>query len=463
MQVDTQEKVLMSKEELYNKIVTLTGGRSAEEVVFNLVTSGASNDIEQATKLARAMITRFGMTDEFDMVALETVNNAYLSGDTSLSCAPETAAKIDEAVFAVVKKAHKQARAILEARREKMDELAQYLLKKETITGDEFMAILHGTMKQDEPETVETTATSAEPEKCDSGIKKNRERNCGKDPWLPALRHLLKLPSAIAGEGVWNVFSHSFFDFCLFYGIMNILQSYTFSRNRMRIMETRTKPWKQGKSIFDYIKSNLDAEGFFTKENLEDRAIVAGDNEALLEPGAADAFLASNSQAEEAAGSVGIQIYQVLQAYAEDPTPENATMLYMGISSTPCILYYESLVDQLSEQRIPQPLWELAREWLYEASSRETVKLAIVICGLYMLNEQDLVVNWQLKKDLLVLARCEEFTSFVIYALELCHQLDQKDLWDMLQHTMGWGKLCAMQAYQFEKPGGSGLAGGPWL
>ena len=217
-------------------------------------------------------------------------------------------------------------------------------------------------------------------------------------------------------------------------------------------METRTKPWKQGKSIFDYIKSNLDAEGFFTKENLEDRAIVAGDNEALLEPGAADAFLASNSQAEEAAGSVGIQIYQVLQAYAEDPTPENATMLYMGISSTPCILYYESLVDQLSEQRIPQPLWELAREWLYEASSRETVKLAIVICGLYMLNEQDLVVNWQLKKDLLVLARCEEFTSFVIYALELCHQLDQKDLWDMLQHTMGWGKLCAMQAYQFDKP-----------
>ena len=148
----------MSREELYNKIVTLTGGRSAEEVVFNLVTSGASNDIEQATKLARAMITRFGMTEEFDMVALETVNNAYLSGDTSLSCAPETAARIDGAVFDLVKKAHKEAREILEAHREKMDELAQYLLKKETITGDEFMAILHGTMEQAEPETVETTA-----------------------------------------------------------------------------------------------------------------------------------------------------------------------------------------------------------------------------------------------------------------------------------------------------------------
>ena len=113
MQVDTQEKVLMTKEELFNKIVTLTGGRSAEEVVFSKVTSGASNDIEQATKLARAMITRFGMTDEFDMVALETVNNAYLSGDTSLACAPETAARIDSAVFEVVKEAHEEARRIL--------------------------------------------------------------------------------------------------------------------------------------------------------------------------------------------------------------------------------------------------------------------------------------------------------------------------------------------------------------
>ena len=162
MQVDTQEKVLMSRKELYEKIVTLTGGRSAEEVVFNLVTSGASNDIEQATKLARAMITRFGMTDEFDMVALESVNSAYLSGDTSLACAPETAAKIDEAVFQLVKKAHKEAREILESRRAKMDELAQYLLKKETITGDEFMAILNGNNPDApaEAETVDTTATT---------------------------------------------------------------------------------------------------------------------------------------------------------------------------------------------------------------------------------------------------------------------------------------------------------------
>jgi cell division protease FtsH len=162
MQVDTQEKVLMTKEELFNKIVTLTGGRSAEELVFSKVTSGASNDIEQATKLARAMITRFGMTDEFDMVALETVNNAYLSGDTSLACAPETAAKIDSAVFEVVKKAHTEARRILNENRDKLDELAAYLLKKETITGDEFMAILNG-KDPDGPKPVEAEVVQEQP------------------------------------------------------------------------------------------------------------------------------------------------------------------------------------------------------------------------------------------------------------------------------------------------------------
>jgi len=161
MQVDTQEKVLMTKEELFNKIVTLPGGRSAEEVVFSKVTSGASNDIEQATKLARAMITRFGMTDEFDMVALETVNNAYLSGDTSLACAPETAARIDSAVFEVVKEAHEEARRILMSNREKLDELAAYLLKKETITGDEFMAILNG-RDPEGPVTVDAEVVASE-------------------------------------------------------------------------------------------------------------------------------------------------------------------------------------------------------------------------------------------------------------------------------------------------------------
>uniref|UniRef100_UPI0040271366 ATP-dependent zinc metalloprotease FtsH n=1 Tax=Megasphaera sp. TaxID=2023260 RepID=UPI0040271366 len=142
MQVDQQDKYILSREELENKIATLTGGRAAEEVVFNQVTTGASNDIEQATKLARAMITRYGMADEFDMVAMETVTNKYLGGDTSLACAPETQKYIDAKVVSVVKEQHAKAKKILEDHRPALDALAKYLYEKETITGKEFMDIL---------------------------------------------------------------------------------------------------------------------------------------------------------------------------------------------------------------------------------------------------------------------------------------------------------------------------------
>lgn len=142
MQVDQQDKYILSREELENKIATLTGGRAAEEVVFNQVTTGASNDIEQATKLARAMITRYGMTDEFDMVAMETVTNKYLGGDTSLACAPETQKYIDAKVVSVIKEQHAKAKKILEDHRPALDALAKYLYEKETITGKEFMDIL---------------------------------------------------------------------------------------------------------------------------------------------------------------------------------------------------------------------------------------------------------------------------------------------------------------------------------
>ena len=143
MQVEEGNHYLVSREELENKIATLTGGRAAEEIVFGSITTGASNDIEQATKLARAMITRYGMSPAFDMVALETVTNQYLGGDASLACSPETQREIDEKVVALVKKQHEKAAAILMADREKLDELAQYLYKKETITGEEFMYILN--------------------------------------------------------------------------------------------------------------------------------------------------------------------------------------------------------------------------------------------------------------------------------------------------------------------------------
>ena len=143
MQVEEGNHYLMSKAEMENKIATLTGGRAAEEVVFHSVTTGASNDIEQATKLARAMITRYGMSDDFDMVALETVNNQYLGGDASLACSAETQTKIDQRVVELVKKQHEKAVNILTENRAKLDELAQYLYEKETITGEEFMHILN--------------------------------------------------------------------------------------------------------------------------------------------------------------------------------------------------------------------------------------------------------------------------------------------------------------------------------
>ena len=154
MQVDEGEHFLMTKSELLNKITTFTGGRAAEELVFKEVTTGASNDIEQATKLARAMVTRLGMTEEFDMMATETMTNIYLGGDPSLNCSDETASKIDAKVLEIIKEAHQKAREILEENKEKLHELAAFLLERETITGEEFMRLLNS-----EADVIETSAT----------------------------------------------------------------------------------------------------------------------------------------------------------------------------------------------------------------------------------------------------------------------------------------------------------------
>lgn len=143
MQVDAEENNLMNKEEAFNKITTFTGGRAAEELVFKSITSGASNDIEQATKIARAMVTRLGMSKDFDMMALETVTNQYLGGDASLACSPQTSYKIDEEVLFIIKEAHAKAKKILEENEDKLHELSEYLIEKETITGEEFMEILN--------------------------------------------------------------------------------------------------------------------------------------------------------------------------------------------------------------------------------------------------------------------------------------------------------------------------------
>ena len=147
MQVEQGDKVLMTKEEIENKIATYTGGRAAEEIVFGQITTGASNDIEQATKLARAMITRYGMSEEFDMVAMETVTNQYLGGDSSLCCSADTQKEIDKKVVQLVRTQHEKAKELLKANRTKLDELARFLYEKETITGEEFMKILKGQVK----------------------------------------------------------------------------------------------------------------------------------------------------------------------------------------------------------------------------------------------------------------------------------------------------------------------------
>ena len=143
MQVESNEQSLLSKEDLFNRIVTYTGGRSAEEIMFGSFTTGASNDIEQATKLARAMVTRYGMSDKYDMMELETVNNAYLGNDSSLVCSNGTAADIDKEVLGIIKKAHEKAKSIISANKEIMHKAASFLIEKETITGDEFMKIVH--------------------------------------------------------------------------------------------------------------------------------------------------------------------------------------------------------------------------------------------------------------------------------------------------------------------------------
>ena len=160
MQVDEGDHALMTKEELLNKIATLTGGRAAEELIFHSITTGASNDIEQATKLARAAVTRYGMTDDFDMVALETVNNAYLGGDTSLACSERTASQVDAKVVELVKEAHQKALKLLADNKRKLDEIAQYLYEKETISGEEFMRILNAQPQLPASASAESTKES---------------------------------------------------------------------------------------------------------------------------------------------------------------------------------------------------------------------------------------------------------------------------------------------------------------
>ena len=195
MQVDEQEKVNYTKEDLFTKIVTFTGGRAAEEVVFNHMTAGASNDIEQATRLARAMVTRFGMTEEFGMMGMETIQNAYLGGDATLTCSETTLAQVDVKVMEIIKEAHQKALAILREHRDDLDRLANYLLEKETITGVEFMAILNN---EDPAEAVRRAAEAAEARNAEQRVK-DEEKSRREAEELAAKQAQWTAASAAAG------------------------------------------------------------------------------------------------------------------------------------------------------------------------------------------------------------------------------------------------------------------------
>lgn len=202
MQVDKQEKVLQSKEELFNRIVTITGGRSAEEVVFNLVTGGAANDIEQATRLARAMVARLGMTEEFDMMGMETIQNAYLGGDASMTCSEATAARIDAKVVEIIKAAHRKAISLLKEHRDDMDRLAAYLLEKETITGEEFMAILHHEDPEEALRRVSEEATEKNEREREADAEKAAEDAAREAARSAAWEAAAKREAAARGENV---------------------------------------------------------------------------------------------------------------------------------------------------------------------------------------------------------------------------------------------------------------------
>ena len=208
--------------------------------------------------------------------------------------------------------------------------------------------------------------------------------------------------------------------------------------------------WKEESSLYQIIKDHLDQEGYFDPDLIEDQNFV--DTYAVLfrEPGTSDSYMASMpDRPQEEVGSV---IAGALAAYAKNPDSKAEKELYASISSVPFIIYNDYLVDLLSTQEIPDALWNLCHRWLYHAFAPEVLKLAITVTGLHLLNEENLNEVERLHKDLMLLARCEELTSFVVYALELGHLLENEDLWEILTHTRGWGRVCAMSTYDFITP-----------
>ncbi|MCH3950108.1 MAG: hypothetical protein LKE33_04100 [Acidaminococcus sp.] len=218
----------------------------------------------------------------------------------------------------------------------------------------------------------------------------------------------------------------------------------------MMDMEMNNLPWKNEPGIFNLIKEHLDENGFFAPEQIKDKNLLESYPTVFLDPGAADIFL-SDMHIEGQEG-LAEPIWQTLIAYAENPDPETAKKIYYGLSATPFIFYYDAIVELMSQAPIPDALWQLCNDWLHEAINPEPIKLAITVAGLYLLNEENLNRAQSLKKDLMLMARCEEFTNYVIYALELGHMLEENDLWEIMNHTNRWGRVSAMEMYNYVTP-----------
>ena len=215
-------------------------------------------------------------------------------------------------------------------------------------------------------------------------------------------------------------------------------------------MAKKTEPWLQGQSIFAYVQDNIGKDGFFQATSLPDRAMAATDSVLALDLGAADAYLATTEEMID--NPLGENIYEALMSYSSTPTQENAVMLYLGVCGSPCIIYHEALVAHLETEKLNPALQKLALSWLYHAPQREAVKFAIVIAGLILLNPKDKKFAKKLKQDLLMLARCEEFTCYVLFALVLSSSLSDREAWELMLHTTGWGKICCMEEYEFTTP-----------
>ncbi len=215
-------------------------------------------------------------------------------------------------------------------------------------------------------------------------------------------------------------------------------------------MKVKIKPWLKGQSIFSYVKEHIDKKGFFTPAQLPDKAIASTDSILSLELGAADAFLASSDAlGNEDLGSI---ISGALSAYSKFPSEENSVALYYAISSAPCILYQEDLMDLLEKEAPCAALGKLSTEWLYTSPHREAVKFAIMVTSMLITTKQTMREGLKLKRDLLLLGRCEEFTSYVLYALRNENMLSPREIRTLMMHTTGWGKVSAMEEYEFSDP-----------